>query len=307
MGRTLAKGIVAAACLCALRAAGERFGRPGPDRLAVQARDRLEPVQAGDGHDPDLADGRGARRRPAERRRASRRPTASTSTRRSPTTRPRTRISRIDPEERSIALYQAARYSLRCRVFAPMYRQLTLSAILSGGSPTAEQAPARLQRRGQRLEELPAPVQRRPRRDPDRPLAGHLPAAPAGPRPRRQPQGHPQAPDLGAAAGWQRHRSRGRQRRRRLPARARVPEAQQIGCVVGFSTFNAPVPAEARFGRPGNVLDRSGPRAATSSAPTPRRSEAAAPCCAPSIRASRSRRGPRSAPAPRRSGSRARR
>src|SRR5262245_45174946 len=35
----------------------------------------------------------------------------------------------IDPEERSIALYQAARYSLHCRVFAPMYRQLTLSAI----------------------------------------------------------------------------------------------------------------------------------------------------------------------------------
>src|SRR4051794_3323389 len=35
----------------------------------------------------------------------------------------------IDPEERSIALYQAARYSLHCRVFAPMYRQLTLQSI----------------------------------------------------------------------------------------------------------------------------------------------------------------------------------
>ncbi len=35
----------------------------------------------------------------------------------------------IDPEERSIALYQAARYSQYCRVFAPMYRQLTLNAI----------------------------------------------------------------------------------------------------------------------------------------------------------------------------------
>jgi hypothetical protein len=35
----------------------------------------------------------------------------------------------IDPEERSIALYQAAYYSRYCRVFAPMYRQLTLSAI----------------------------------------------------------------------------------------------------------------------------------------------------------------------------------
>jgi DUF3089 family protein len=36
---------------------------------------------------------------------------------------------RIDPEERSIALYQAARYSQVCRVFAPMYRQLTVPAI----------------------------------------------------------------------------------------------------------------------------------------------------------------------------------
>jgi hypothetical protein len=38
----------------------------------------------------------------------------------------------IDPEQRSIALYQAARYSQHCRVFAPMYRQVTLSALDSG-------------------------------------------------------------------------------------------------------------------------------------------------------------------------------
>jgi hypothetical protein len=36
---------------------------------------------------------------------------------------------RIDPEERSIALYQAARYSQYCKVYAPMYRQLTLSQL----------------------------------------------------------------------------------------------------------------------------------------------------------------------------------
>jgi pimeloyl-ACP methyl ester carboxylesterase len=35
----------------------------------------------------------------------------------------------IDPEERSIALYQAARYSRVCRVFAPVYRQYTLQAL----------------------------------------------------------------------------------------------------------------------------------------------------------------------------------
>ena len=36
----------------------------------------------------------------------------------------------IDPEERSIALMQAARFSQYCRVFAPMYRQHTLSTLL---------------------------------------------------------------------------------------------------------------------------------------------------------------------------------
>jgi Protein of unknown function (DUF3089) len=41
----------------------------------------------------------------------------------------------IDPEQNSIALYQAARYSQYCRVFAPMYRQLTLAGI-GQGKPT---------------------------------------------------------------------------------------------------------------------------------------------------------------------------
>lgn len=44
----------------------------------------------------------------------------------------------IDPEERSIALFQAARYSQHCRVFAPMYRQLTLDAIFDPGAITEE-------------------------------------------------------------------------------------------------------------------------------------------------------------------------
>jgi hypothetical protein len=41
----------------------------------------------------------------------------------------------IDPEEISIAQYQAARFSQRCRVFAPMYRQLTLQGL--GSAPSA--------------------------------------------------------------------------------------------------------------------------------------------------------------------------
>jgi Protein of unknown function (DUF3089) len=44
---------------------------------------------------------------------------------------------RIDPEERSIALYQAARYSQVCRVFAPMYRQITLAGLGAPATVTA--------------------------------------------------------------------------------------------------------------------------------------------------------------------------
>jgi Protein of unknown function (DUF3089) len=42
----------------------------------------------------------------------------------------------IDPAERGVARSQAARFSQACRVYAPMYRQLTLSAINNRGSIT---------------------------------------------------------------------------------------------------------------------------------------------------------------------------
>jgi len=44
----------------------------------------------------------------------------------------------VDPEQSAIARYQASRFSQRCRVFAPMYRQLTLAGI--GGASIPEQA-----------------------------------------------------------------------------------------------------------------------------------------------------------------------
>jgi len=46
----------------------------------------------------------------------------------------------IDPAERSIALYQAARYSQGCRVFAPMYRQVTIGGLVTGTSVNNELA-----------------------------------------------------------------------------------------------------------------------------------------------------------------------
>jgi Protein of unknown function (DUF3089) len=42
----------------------------------------------------------------------------------------------IDPEERAVARSQASRFSATCRVYAPMYPQLTLSAISGNGGLT---------------------------------------------------------------------------------------------------------------------------------------------------------------------------
>jgi hypothetical protein len=47
----------------------------------------------------------------------------------------------VNPEERSIALMQVARYSQYCRVFAPMYRQVTLAGI-GLGQPTTKPSTA---------------------------------------------------------------------------------------------------------------------------------------------------------------------
>jgi hypothetical protein len=43
----------------------------------------------------------------------------------------------IDPEEKAVAVQQAARFSQVCKVYAPMYRQLTLKTITSPGEATA--------------------------------------------------------------------------------------------------------------------------------------------------------------------------
>lgn len=41
----------------------------------------------------------------------------------------------IDPAQISIAQFQAARFSQICRVYAPMYRQITLTGLFSGATP----------------------------------------------------------------------------------------------------------------------------------------------------------------------------
>ena len=46
----------------------------------------------------------------------------------------------IDPEHTAIARYQAARFSQRCRVWAPMYRQATLASIAAGTNESRAEA-----------------------------------------------------------------------------------------------------------------------------------------------------------------------
>ena len=86
-----------------------------------------------------LAGRRAARRRAAEAR-ARGRSTASTSTRRSATRGRSTRTSASTPRSARSPLYQAARYTQECRVYAPVYRQTTIAGIqpsVSGGGRAA--------------------------------------------------------------------------------------------------------------------------------------------------------------------------
>jgi hypothetical protein len=151
---------------------------------------------------------------------------------------------RVDPELRSIALYQAARYSRDCRVYAPVYRQLTVGGILSPDTTPAMRARAygdvreawrtylRKFNRGRGVvlishsqgtfmlrELVKGEIDRRPavrRRLISAVLLG----------------GNVTSGDF-----------------RNVPAcRAK----RQLGCVVAFSTYGGPVPQDALFGRPSN-------------------------------------------------------
>jgi hypothetical protein len=157
----------------------------------------------------------------------------------------------VDPEERSIALFQAARYSQTCRVFAPMYRQVTLQGILGihpGSFDLAysdvlaawntylqkynhgrgvvlighSQGSAMLTRLV-REQVDPNPAQRR------KLVSALLLGEPT-------PLGPVDVPIGGDVGGTFKH--------------VRVCHSVlQFGCVIGFSTFNAPVPPNAGFAR----------------------------------------------------------
>ena len=155
----------------------------------------------------------------------------------------------IDPELRSIALYQAARYTSDCRVFAPVYRQVTLAGILGAASPT----PAQRERSYTDVRAAWRDYLRNHNRGRGVVLIGHsqgsivlrrlvMEEIDRKPRARKR---------LISALllGWNTLVKKGSDRGgdfKKIPAcRSRT----QFGCVVAFSTFNEQPPANAIFGR----------------------------------------------------------
>lgn len=161
----------------------------------------------------------------------------------------------IDPEERSIALYQVARYTQYCRVFAPMYRQVTLAGIGMGTKPTtkANQAIALAD-----VENAFATYLKQYNHGRGFVLIGHsqgsfvlrsLIAEKVDPKPavRRLLLS---AILMGGNVLVKRGKDVGGDFKN-IPA---CHSATQLGCVIAFSTFDQAVPTPSLFGRPTAVL-----------------------------------------------------
>ena len=155
---------------------------------------------------------------------------------------------RIDPELRSIALYQAARYSRLCRIYAPVYRQATVPALQAGTTTRRDYLTAY----GDVERAFDAFLRR---------IGGHRGFVLLGHSQgsyhlerlvRRRIDNHRalrrrmvSAVLLGGNVTVRKHSDRGGVFRR-VPTCRR---ATQLSCVLAFSTFNATPPDGALFGR----------------------------------------------------------
>jgi Protein of unknown function (DUF3089) len=156
---------------------------------------------------------------------------------------------RIDPEERSIALFQAARYSSLCRVYAPMYRQVTLAVL--NGATTVTQAQRNVGYRDVRAAWRDYLKHFNHGRGVI--LIGHSQGTFVLRRLiAHEVDGQPavrrrliSAILLGGNVLVKAGSDRGGDFQHIRACRAR----DQLGCVIAFSTFNAPPPANALFGR----------------------------------------------------------
>ena len=179
-----------------------------------------------------------------------------------------TATRRVDPELRSIARFQVSRFADACRIFAPVYRQVTLAGIVSAPE-SAWQSAYRDVRAAWRtyLEH----------RNHGRGvvLIGHsqgtfhlrdLIAEEIDPS-RRLRRRLVSALLLGGNITVAQGRDTGGDFRHVRACRA----ASQVGCVVAYSAFNAPVPANALFGRttePGRAVLCTNPAALAGGAGT---------------------------------------
>ncbi len=164
----------------------------------------------------------------------------------------------VRPELRSIARFQAARYGSRCRLFAPVYRQLTLAGIGGGVDPAAQARAA-----DTAYGDVRAAFREYLRKsNHGRPFVviGHSQGAAMGRRLVHEEIDKDAALRkrmlsailLGGNVTVRRGADRGGDFRH-VPA-CRRPS--QLGCVVAFSTYGEQPPADSIFGRTGGRLDR---------------------------------------------------
>ena len=161
---------------------------------------------------------------------------------------------RIDPEQRSTALYQAARYSQECRVYAPMYRQITLQGL----PPATTVTTAMVESAYADVRNAWREYLRRENHGRGVVLIGHsqgtfmlrrLVAEEVDPKPAIRKQ-LVAALLLGGNVLVKRGTDAGGDFKNVRACRSRT----QTGCVVAFSTFNQTPPADAIFGRVGKWL-----------------------------------------------------
>jgi hypothetical protein len=163
-----------------------------------------------------------------------------------------------DPEVRAIARFQAARYGQHCRVFAPMYRQLTLQGI----SPTTKPADAA---KGVRtayasVEAAWKDYLKNDNKGRGVVIIGHSQGSGLGGElVRRQIDRKPSVRKrligaylLGGNVTVKKGSDRGGSFRN-VPA---CRSATQVGCVVAYSTYNQTPPTDSRFGRTGGDFAR---------------------------------------------------
>ncbi len=159
----------------------------------------------------------------------------------------------IDPVERSIALYQAARYSQYCKVYAPMYRQTTLAGIGTVGTTPVAPTPAQAKAGPADVAAAFQTYLKKYNHGRGFVLIGHsqgsfvlrqLIAKQVDPKPSVRKRlisailmgGNVLVKDGSDVGGDFKH----------IPA---CHSRTQVGCVIAFSTFNAQPPADSLFGR----------------------------------------------------------